>query len=163
MALIRRDNGTRVTSGGIDGVTDAVTEDDPLLTVTHDLQHSREFASGGSDRTDKASDDYVTLAFRAGEQVRRSALLAMMTPASVESLTPASGPAAGGTSVTLRGSGLDGVTGITVGGAAATNRTVVDPRTVTFTTPAGTAGARDVVVTDDAGAVTLTGGFTYTA
>jgi len=32
---------------------------------------------------------------------------------------------------------------------------------VSCRTPAGTAGARDVVVTDDSGPVTRTGGYTY--
>jgi hypothetical protein len=53
----------------------------------------------------------------------------------------------GGTSVTLVGDGLSTVTGITVGGAAATDVVVVDDRTVTFTAPPGTAGATSIVAT----------------
>jgi hypothetical protein len=53
---------------------------------------------------------------------------------------------------------------VTVGGASATGVAFVDSTTLLATTPAGTAGARDVVVTNpDAQADTLTGGFTYIA
>lgn len=163
MALHQSDSGTRVTRANLGDVTDTVTETDPILLVTEDLVQRREYPTGGSDKAADSADDYVTKAFRAGDRVRQSQLLDMMTPATVSGISPASGPAVGGTAVTISGTGLDDVTEVTIGGTAATSLTVVDPRTVTCTTPAGTAGARDVVVTDDDGAVTLTGGFTYTA
>ena len=88
-------------------------------------------------------------------------------PANV-TLAPDSGPATGGTVVTLTGDNLAGVTSVTFGGAAGTalnttNATKGPDGSITVTTPAGTAGAVDVVLVDPSGNLTLTGGFTYTA
>lgn len=77
-------------------------------------------------------------------------------------LTPNSILLAGG-SVTATGSGYERVTGVTVGGTAATNVTVVDDTEVTFTAPAKTAGSYDVVFLDPSGNTTKTGGLTYHA
>ena len=79
-------------------------------------------------------------------------------------VSPVSGPAAGGTAVTLTGTNFAAGATVTVGGAAATSVVVVSSTRITAVTPAGTAGARDVRVTLSGGqAATLTGGFTYTA
>ena len=73
-------------------------------------------------------------------------------------------PAAGGTAVTLTGTNFAAGATVTVGGAAATSVVVVSSTRITAVTPAGAAGARDVRVALSGGqAVTLTGGFTYTA
>ncbi|MEK7477699.1 MAG: IPT/TIG domain-containing protein, partial [Candidatus Coatesbacteria bacterium] len=81
----------------------------------------------------------------------------------ITTLDTTSGPVAGGTTgVVINGTNLTGVTAVTIGGAAATV-TGNTATTVTVTTPAGTAGARDVVVTTCGGPVTLVGGFTYVA
>ena len=167
MSLERKSNGTRVTAANIDTYATAVTVPDPIVTVNFDLTHRREFpGGGGSSKPSASGDDYVTTAFKAGQKVRKSALLALMTPAKVEKITKADGSAAtgttaGGTACAVTGTGLAEVTAITVGGTAAAAVTVVDDTRVTFTTPAGTAGAKPVVITDDAGAVTVAGGFTY--
>ena len=52
---------------------------------------------------------------------------------------------------------------VTVGGTAATGITVVSDTEITATTPPGTAGAVDVVVTTAGGSDTLDDGFTYEA
>ncbi len=76
-------------------------------------------------------------------------------------INPDNGPVAGGTLVTINGSNLTDTTGVTFGGAAGTSVTVVNDSQVTVVTPAGTAGAVDVVLTTPGGAVTSTGGYTY--
>ena len=82
----------------------------------------------------------------------------------VTGVNPATGPAAGGTAVTITGTDLTGATGVTFAGAAATVVVVVDDTTVTCVSPAGTAGpARSVAVTTPAGTGTLPGAFTYIA
>lgn len=80
------------------------------------------------------------------------------------SASPTSGSTAGGTPVTISGAGfLSGAT-VLIGGQPATNVVVVNSTTITLTTPAGTAGAASIVVTNPGGLTgTLAGGFTYSA
>ena len=80
----------------------------------------------------------------------------------VTSITPNTGASAGGTSVTITGTGfLTGAT-VTLGGTAATNVNVVGPTSITATTPAHAAGAVTVTVTNtDAQSGSLTNGYTY--
>ncbi|MBM4225644.1 MAG: hypothetical protein FJ167_12905, partial [Gammaproteobacteria bacterium] len=81
--------------------------------------------------------------------------------ATLTAVSPASGLAQGGTAITLTGTYLAGTTSVTIGGAPCTNVQVVNDTTVTAVTPAGSAGAQDIVLTCDTGTATLTGGFTY--
>jgi hypothetical protein len=86
-----------------------------------------------------------------------------LSPApTVTGISPANGPTAGGTTVTITGTGfVDGAT-VTIGGASATGVTFVNATTINATTPARTAGAKDVMVTNpDTQTGTLTSGFTY--
>ena len=79
-------------------------------------------------------------------------------------MSPTSGPTAGGTTITLTGTNFVSGATVRVGGTAATNVTFVSATQLTARTPAGTAGARDVQVTNPNGqSATRTGGFTYTA
>ena len=82
----------------------------------------------------------------------------------VTAITPNSGPAAGGTTVTITGTGfLSGAT-VKLGGTSATSVAVVNSTSITASTPAHAAGAVSVQVTNtDAQSGTLTNGFTYTA
>ncbi len=80
----------------------------------------------------------------------------------IANISPSSGPEAGGTHVTITGTGyFNGITTVTIGGIAATNVVVVNNTSITATTPAGTAGVKDVVVTTPGGLATLQNGFTY--
>jgi hypothetical protein len=76
-------------------------------------------------------------------------------------ISPASGPAAGSTPVTIRGAGFMRAAGVTFDGAAGTSFAVVDDTTITVTTPSGAVGPADVVVIDAAGNGALPRGFTY--
>jgi hypothetical protein len=82
----------------------------------------------------------------------------------VSGITPTSGSYLGGTSVTaLAGTGFLAGATVTFGGSAATSVTVVSSTQITCTTPAHTAGAVNVVVTNpDLQSGTLVGGYTYT-
>ena len=77
------------------------------------------------------------------------------------SITPSSGPAAGGTVVTGSGTDLAGPATVTVGGAAATGVSVPDSTSLTATMPARPPGTvHDVVVTTPDGTVgTLVSGW----
>lgn len=83
--------------------------------------------------------------------------------AGISSITPNGGPVGGGTVVTIYGSNFTGSTGVTFGGTAGTAFSVVSDGQIQVTTPAKTAGAYNVVVTDPGGNATLTNGFTYGA
>lgn len=82
-------------------------------------------------------------------------------PPTITSITPATGTTAGGTAVVIRGTNLAGTTSVTFGGTAGTALVNVSDTEVHVTTPAKTAGAKDVIDTTPDGAVTSTGGFTY--
>ena len=85
-----------------------------------------------------------------------------ITVRSITSITPSSGSTAGGTSITITGTGFAAGATVTVDGNACTSIVIVSATSITCTTPAGTAGAKNVVVThSDTGPLTLTGGFTY--
>ncbi len=84
------------------------------------------------------------------------------TPATIASITPDTGPPAGGTPITIVGTNFTAGATVTIGGLAATSVVVVNTTTITAVTPAHAAGTVDVTVTV-AGprSVTLTGGFQY--
>ena len=80
----------------------------------------------------------------------------------VTAVSPNSGSTAGGTSVTITGTGFVTTPAVTFGGAAATAEAFVNSTTLTATVPAHATGLVNVVVTNpDAQAGTLTNGFAY--
>ncbi len=84
---------------------------------------------------------------------------------SVTSVAPTTGPAAGGTRVTIRGTDLNGATAVSFGPAPAGSFTVSAAGTsITALAPAGTDGTVDVEVTTPGGtsAVVAADQFTYT-
>lgn len=87
------------------------------------------------------------------------------SPPYVASVTPNTGLAAGGTAVTILGVNFTGATAVTFGGTAATAVTVVNPSTITCTTPAHAAGTVDTRVTTPNGQNPISGAsdnFIYT-
>jgi hypothetical protein len=81
----------------------------------------------------------------------------------VSSITPASGPLAGGTAVTITGTGFLAGATVTLGGNSATGVNVASGTSITATTPAHGTGAVNVTVTNpDSQSNTLTNGYTYT-
>jgi hypothetical protein len=87
---------------------------------------------------------------------------AVTTP-SIGSVSPNSGPASGGTAVTISGANFStsGTTTVTFGGSPATNVNVSNASTITATTPAHAVGAVDVVVNTGGQSATASGAFTY--
>lgn len=80
----------------------------------------------------------------------------------VTSISPGSGPVNGGTRVTITGTGFVNGATVTVGGAPATAVTWVSATSITASTPEGTTGAKNVVVTNpDQLTGFLPRGFTY--
>lgn len=64
----------------------------------------------------------------------------------VTAIAPATGTSAGGTAVTITGTGFGGATSATIGGNAVTSFTVVSNTSITGVTAAHAVGATDVVV-----------------
>ncbi|MCI0341961.1 MAG: IPT/TIG domain-containing protein [Planctomycetales bacterium] len=84
------------------------------------------------------------------------------TPPTLSSVSPAAGPLAGGTLVTLTGTGFLAGATVTVGGSPATTVTVASSTTITCVTPAGAMGPAAVVVTNvDAQTASLPTGYTF--
>ncbi|HEX3795748.1 MAG TPA: IPT/TIG domain-containing protein [Acidimicrobiales bacterium] len=82
-------------------------------------------------------------------------------PPVTDTFTPLFGPVAGGTAVTITGSGLAGTTVVTFGGTAATNIINTSDSSITVTDPTHAAGAVPVTVTTAGGTSTLNQLFTY--
>jgi hypothetical protein len=85
----------------------------------------------------------------------------------VTGVSPGAGPLAGGTMVTITGTGLTGATAVSFGLSAGTQVTVVSDTEVTAVSPGGSAGAVGVTVTTPGGTSSLTPpdsdqDFTYT-
>lgn len=87
-----------------------------------------------------------------------------MSSPTITSITPNHGSYHGGTPIEIVGTDFLANPTVTVGGVSATSIVRVDATHITCDTPAGTAGAQDVVVTNtDTGTVTEVGGYTYEA
>jgi len=72
--------------------------------------------------------------------------------ARVTAVSSTSGPATGGTTLTITGTGFTGATGVRFGGTAAASFTVNSSTSITATSPAAGAGTVDVTVTNAGGA-----------
>ncbi len=97
----------------------------------------------------------------AGGSATAAAQFNYLSGPSVTSISPASGPTIGGSSVIIAGSNLGGATAVTFGGTAAASITVTNANSITATTPAHAAGVVDVTVTTPSGSGTGSGLFSY--
>jgi photosystem II stability/assembly factor-like uncharacterized protein len=74
---------------------------------------------------------------------------------------PSSGLVYGGTVITLQGTDLTPDSMVTLGGTPLLNLTPIDDTSMTGTTPPGTVGSKDLVITNSLGSTTFPRGFTY--
>ena len=81
----------------------------------------------------------------------------------MQSISPVNGPTAGGTSVTITGTGFAAGATVAIGGNPCTSVTVVSSTSITCTTPPHAAGAVDVVVSVGTLQSSLPGSYTYIA
>ena len=98
-----------------------------------------------------------------GETVTATGAYTYFASPAFVSISPAVGPVAGGTIVTITGTNLIGTTAVTFNGTAATGVSVISATSLTATTPAGTVGSVNVVITTPNGTATGTGAYTYSA
>jgi hypothetical protein len=105
-------------------------------------------------------DDLVTVKLNGqGPKTALTNPLADLTPI-VSALSPATGPTAGGTLVAITGTnftGVTGATGVKFGTNNATSYVVLDSTRIVAVAPAGTAGSKDVTVTNSTGTSATTG------
>jgi len=92
-----------------------------------------------------------------------NALFTYVAAPTVTAIAPNTGTTAGGTSVTITGTGFTGATGVTIGGSTATGMTVVNATTITATTPARSAGTASLLVTTVGGTNAANTLYTYVA
>ncbi|WP_043636831.1 IPT/TIG domain-containing protein [Nonomuraea candida] len=146
---------TQLTKTAATAKTAAHVEADPLIKINEDL-----FEGARPDGT-AFPEGRMSLRFPAGSVVRKSVFDRCFPSAVVESVFPASGAAAGGTNLIIRGRNFTPGSTVAIGGTTATDVVVVDDTTVQCKSPAHAAGAVAVVVTTDAGATTKANSFTY--
>lgn len=88
----------------------------------------------------------------------------VVDPPGIQSVTPATGPVSGGTTITIRGVRFASGAAVTIGGRAATDVVVQGADVITAKTPTGsTADTVDVAVTVNGRTATLAAGFRYEA
>lgn len=85
-----------------------------------------------------------------------------LTALSIISISPTSGTTAGGTSVTVTGTGFTASTTVDFRGSLATNVVLVNSTSITCDTPAKIAGTYTVTVTDGADSDYIAAAYTYT-
>ncbi|MFE2181350.1 IPT/TIG domain-containing protein [Streptomyces sp. NPDC059455] len=153
MGLYKED-GTRIKKSTFPST--AVT--DTPMRVTEDVYET--VAYGPGDGRPEGSRHH--LLYQAGTIVPQSEIDRLFAPAAtVTTVTPSTGPAAGGTTVTIKGTRLDGVSAVSFGATGGTELKVISATELRVKAPAGAAGAVNVVVAADSGNVAKTGGFTY--
>lgn len=91
----------------------------------------------------------------------RNAFTYRAAPPTISTVTPATGPTTGGTTVTITGTHLVGATAVRFGTSLATTYTVVNPTTITAVTPIHGAGAVGVSVTTTGGTAVDATAFTF--
>ncbi|HVU26033.1 MAG TPA: choice-of-anchor tandem repeat GloVer-containing protein [Opitutus sp.] len=127
-----------------DGTLFAVTTDGATFTVLHDLAHATD---GSSSRAGviQASDGEIFGTTSLDGVYGFGTIFAYSDTPAVDSISPTTGTALGGTSVVITGSGFTGATAVKFGTVAATGFTVDSDTQITATSPAGT-GTVDVTV-----------------
>lgn len=108
-------------------------------------------------------DATQALVVKAGHIIHQSDIDRLFMAPEFDSILPTSGTDLGGLPVVIRGDHFGGATGVTFGGEAGTDFTIVSEQMITVTTPDHVAGVVDVVVADDSGDATYADAFTYTS
>ena len=140
-------DGTTATVGGVEcgGITSTSSTSLTCTTGAH--------AAGAADVTVTTPDT---------QTATRAGAFTFVPAPTVTGISPASGPAAGGTAVSISGTGFTSGATATVGGAPCNNAIVVNAGSLTCATGAHAAGKSTVVVTNtDTQFGSLTDGYEY--
>ena len=139
--------GCRVTFGGVEATGIAMTSDGHLEAIipAHAPGQVGVEVSNGTGQTFSLPSSFTYLDVYVG------------------SISPSSGPNAGGTLVSIVGTGFKNGASVKIGGASATSVAVGSDSTLTATTPPGKKGPADVEVTNsDNSTAVLPASFTFT-
>jgi hypothetical protein len=113
--------------------------------------------------TSNTSENGATVASTGTSQIDDIVVDGSLVPTpTVISVSPTSGPAAGGNSVTITGANLSNATGVSFGGTPATGLTNNTATSITVTAPPQAAGQVDVTVTTAGGTSATGAGDKYT-
>ncbi|MEO4000559.1 IPT/TIG domain-containing protein [Mesorhizobium sp. CAU 1732] len=158
-ALGPTDGGTEVTITG-SGFTGASAVNfggtAATFTVNSDTQITATAPAGAAGIID------VTVATPYGTSVvNAAAKFTYVGLVNIYAVSPSGGPVAGGTEVTITGTGFTGASAVSFGGIAAASYTIDSDTQITAMAPAGAAGAAAVSVTGVTGVATLIDAFTY--
>lgn len=129
----------------------------PVGMVTSDINASTfdVWVEAGSNYTGTISID----------SIRVTVTYAPIPAPTVTNTSPSSGSTAGGTPITITGTGFQnnspGANTVTINGVSATSVSVINDTTITCTTGASAAGTYNVLVTNSNGVGTQVNGFTY--
>jgi hypothetical protein len=151
--------GTNFVSGGFFGVTINNKNATSIVRINSTTIMAITPANPAGART-------VMVTNNDGQNTTRTGGFRYIAPPTIANITPSSGPTAGSTAVTIKGTNFvsGGLFGVRINNKNATNIVRVNSTTITAKTPANPAGARTVVVINTDGQnATRTGGFTYIA
>jgi hypothetical protein len=152
------ESGTRLSKTAAQAKTTATPAAAAQVTLTEPIYEDFDYGVVGASPVAGVG---LRLRYRAGQSITQGELDSLFVAATQTAVAPTGGAAAGGTPVTVTGTNFTGGSTVTVGGVAATVVKVVSPTSITCTTPAGTAGAKAVVVTTSEGVATGTVNFTF--
>ena len=157
-ALVK-DDGSQLSKAQLITLLGAAVKTVVTYQVPAGVRVRERFAFPGDKDT---TPDGYKIAFAEGDRVTDEELNALFPTATVTGVLPATGAAAGGTAVTIKGTNFAFGSTVSIGGVAATNVVVVDSTTITCTTGAHAAGAVNAIVTTPAGASpALANAYTY--
>jgi len=151
--------GTEVTITGTNFIAGATVTIGGASATDVEVVNSTTITAVTPEGTAGAQDVVVTTS--AGEDTLEDGFT-YIAPPTVTAIDPNEGPIAGGTEVTITGTDFVSGATVSIGGNPATGVEFVSSTELSATTPEGTAGAKDVVVTNpDTQFDTLVEGFTY--
>jgi hypothetical protein len=153
--LVKQDGSPYAKAPG-SSVLQSVTDPDPLVKVLASVYRVRAW-----ENVDYGKATERQLLFYTGQVIRQSEWDREFSVATIDTISPATGLAAGGAAVTVTGTGFSQDALVKFGGTNATSVVVVNPTKITCVTPAKTAATYDVTVVTASGTATKTGGFTY--
>lgn len=157
---IRNAAGAVINKTQLLALTTTVVDPPPVLTVTERIY--QDYDPRAADGNSGTFEPAQRLLMVPGQPTSAAIIDGLFIAATVTAISPATGPAAGGTPVVITGTDLAGMVSATFGGVAATSVVVVNNTTVTMVAPAHAAGAVTCIFQDDSGAVSKAAFYTYT-